>query len=219
MKLKSFNDTQRLVTVSICFPIALLIIRVLYSGDFTYLFYPWNLFLALIPLFCSGLLEKEKTFNYKSISVLLLWLLFLPNAPYLITDIFHFEERPPVPQWFDLMLVVSGAWNGILYFMISLFKIENFLNKTCQPKLVNKLMPLVLLLSGYGVYIGRYLRYNSWDVVTEPFNIVKTSAHHFYHPFQNLNVWLFTFIFSLFLGIMYFTIKKLPRALFVTKQF
>jgi uncharacterized membrane protein len=219
MKLKKKNDTQKLVSGSLSFTLSLLLIRVLYTGEPMYFFYPWNLFLGLIPLFFSSLLAKEKKLNYKSILFFALWLLFVPNAPYLITDIFHFEERPPVPAWFDLMLVVSGAWNGILFFMISLLRIERFLYATCQKNLVNKIMLLLILLCGYGVYIGRYLRYNSWNVVTDPFDILKTSTHHIHHPLQNLNVWLFTFIFSLFLAIMYFTIKKLPRALFATGQF
>lgn len=217
--MKKINDTQKLVSVSLLFTLSLLIIRALYTNELTYFFYPWNLFLGLIPLFLSGLLVKQKRFNYKSIALFSVWLLFLPNAPYLITDIFHFEKRPLVPQWFDLMLVVSGAWNGILCCMISLLRAEKFLSKTCPPNVVSKLMPVILLLCGYGVYVGRYLRYNSWDVVTEPFSIIKSSTHHIHHPFQNLNVWLFTFIFSFFLGIMYFTIKKLPRALFATGQF
>ena len=218
MRYKKLSETQKFVSVSLMFTLSLLIIRGLYANELTYFFYPWNLFLASIPLVFSGLALKQKKLNYKAVIFLLLWLLFVPNAPYLITDIFHFEERPPVPQWFDLMLVVSGAWNGILCFMISLLRVENFLNKTCRHNLVNKLMPLLIILCGYGVYIGRYLRYNSWDIVTEPGAIIKTSTHHIYHPFQNLNVWLFTFIFSMFLGIMYFTIKKLPRILFVTRQ-
>ncbi|MEP6684143.1 MAG: DUF1361 domain-containing protein [Parafilimonas sp.] len=219
LKLRRMNDTQKLISVSLIFTLSLLFVRVIYTGGLMYFFYPWNLFLGLIPLFFSGLLVKQKTINYKSILFFGMWLLFVPNAPYLITDIFHFEARPPVPSWFDLMLVVSGAWCGILCFIVSLLRIENFLNAVCTRNFANTIMPLLILLCGYGVYIGRYLRYNSWDVITNPFNIIKTSTHHIHHPFQNLNVWLFTFIFSLFLGIMYFTIKKLPRALFATGQF
>jgi uncharacterized membrane protein len=219
MNFKKISDTQVIVSISLCFTISLLTVRALYTGTIMYFFYPWNLFLALLPLFFSGLLVKVKSISYKSICLFLLLLLFLPNAPYLITDIFNFEARPPVPLWFDLMLVVSGAWNGILCFTISLLRIEKFLNTISHLNLANKITPLILLLCGYGVYIGRYLRYNSWDVVTKPFHILKTSTHHIYHPFQNLNVWLFTFIFSVFLGIMYFTIKKLPRSLTSVEQF
>jgi uncharacterized membrane protein len=103
--------------------------------------------------------------------------------------------------------------------MISLFRVEKFLKTRSPFKQTDIIMFLLLIPCGYGIYIGRYLRYNSWDVVTEPINILKTSTHHLHHPFQSLNVWLFTFIFASFLGIIYFTIKKLPRALSAAGQF
>ena len=149
------DDTQKMVSVSLCFTLSLLTIRVLFTGSTIYSFYPWNLFLALIPLYISGLLLKQKTINYKSIFLLSVWLLFLPNAPYLVTDIFHFEERRPVPAWFDLLLVVSGAWNGILICMLSLFRVEKFLTSRCKPKLVAAIMFGLLVPCGYGIYIGR----------------------------------------------------------------
>jgi uncharacterized membrane protein len=219
MKLKKLNDIQKLISVSVGFTLILLIIRCVYTGTLTYFFYPWNLFLGMLPVFFSGSLLKEKTFNYKSILWLGLWLLFLPNAPYLLTDIFHFQERLPVPMWFDLILVVSGAWNGILFCMISLFRVEKFLKACVNPRFVNVLMFLLLIPCGYGIYIGRYLRYNSWDIVTNPKGLIKASTHHIHHPLQSLNVWLFTFVFAAFLGIVYFTIKKLPRLLYTTTRF
>ncbi|MBS1745581.1 MAG: DUF1361 domain-containing protein [Bacteroidetes bacterium] len=218
MKLNKLNDIQKLVTVSVMFTLSLLFIRAVYTHTLTYFFYPWNLFLGLLPLFFSGMLLRQKKFNLISIMLLSLWLLFLPNAPYLVTDIFHFETRPPIPQWFDLMLVVSGAWNGILFCMISLLWVEKFLRTRYKSKLAEALMFLTLIPCGYGIYIGRYLRYNSWDVVTDPVSLIKTSSHHLYHPFQNLNVWLFTMVFAVFLGIIYFTIKKLPQ-LMMQRQF
>jgi uncharacterized membrane protein len=213
------TPTQTLVSVSVGFTLSLLFVRAIYTESLTYFFYPWNLFLAIVPLVLSGLLSKQKTLNYKSILLLGLWLLFLPNAPYLVTDIFHFFERPPVPMWFDLMLVVSGAWNGILLCMISLFKVERFLKSVYRHRFINVLMFLLLIPCGYGIYIGRFLRYNSWDVFTDPLGIIKTSTHHLHHPFQSLNVWLFTFVFAAFLSIVYFTIKKLPRLIVTAKQF
>ena len=218
MKLKTMNDIQKLIFVSLFFTLSLLALRAVYTGSLTYFFYPWNLFLATVPLFFSGLLVKQKTLNYKSILLLVLWLLFLPNAPYLVTDIFHYQKRPPVPMWFDLILVVSGAWNGILMCMISMFRVERFLKKVFNPKLTSPIMFLLLIPCGYGIYIGRFLRYNSWDVITQPVSILKTSTHHLHHPFQSLSVWMFTFIFAFFLGIIYFTIKKLPQALYAQRQ-
>ena len=74
-------------------------------------------------------------------------------------------------------------------------------------------MFLLLVSCGYGIYLGRYLRYNSWDLLTEPASIIETSGSHVYHPLRNMNVWLFTLAFAVFLSIIYFTIKRLPRVL------
>ena len=213
MKFKKLSEMQKLICVSLLFTLSLLAVRVAYTGTMTYLFYPWNLLLALVPFYFSGLLLKQKKFGWKTILVFASWFLFLPNAPYLVTDIFHFEERPPVPAWFDLLLVVSGAWNGVLICMISLFRIEKFLLNRCQIKSPGIIMFLLLISCGYGIYLGRYLRYNSWDVLTEPVSIIQTSGSHVYHPLRNLNVWLFTLAFAVFLSIIYFTIKRLPRVL------
>ncbi|MFT4154263.1 DUF1361 domain-containing protein [Parafilimonas sp.] len=213
MKLKKLSDTKRLILISLGFTLSLLFVRVFYTGELAYFFYPWNLFLATVPLFFSSLLKRQTTLNYKSILYFVLWLLFLPNAPYLVTDIFHYEQRPPVPVWFDLVLVVSGAWNGILLCMLSLFSVEKFIRKVCSRKYVDCIMLSILAACGYGIYIGRFLRFNSWDVITDPAGLLKASTHHIHHPVQSLNVWLFTFLFASFLSIVYFTIKKLPQAL------
>lgn len=213
MKFIKLNNANKLIAVSVLFTIMILAFRVWYTKELNYCFYPWNLFLAIVPLFFSGYLKKQRRINFKTILMLCGWLFFLPNAPYLLTDIFHFDERPPVPAWFDLILVISGAWNGVLICMISLFQVEKFIQRNSNSTFSTIIMIVLLFPCGYGVYLGRYLRYNTWDIVTDPFDLVKASTHHIHHPFQNLNVWLFTVLFAMFLNIIYFTIKKLPGTL------
>lgn len=207
-----FTLTEKVVAVSVSFTILLLVVRIFFSGNTIYLFYPWNIFLGALPLFFSSRLVKKHRFNFKAMSLLCAWLLILPNAPYLVTDIFHFEERPPVPYWYDLLIVVSGAWNGMLMFIISLFQVEKFLSRILQKKWLNVSMIALLFASGYGIYLGRYLRYNSWDIITRPGTIASSSFNHVVHPFQNIGLWIFTFLFSSFLSIVYFSIKYLPQA-------
>jgi uncharacterized membrane protein len=125
--IKKLNGFERMVLLSILFTIILVVIRYLSTSDQQYFFYPWNLFLATVPYFFSRRLKKYKQINLKVMATLCCWLLFLPNAPYVITDFFHFEERPPVPYWFDLLLVVSGAWNGAVLGITSLMQVERFL--------------------------------------------------------------------------------------------
>ncbi len=205
MKLK-FSDTEKMILLSVSFTVALLIVRMVYAGNLTYIFYPWNLFLAMIPMYFSRQL-KQAVMGYKTILLLCAWLLFFPNAPYLVTDIFHFEERPPVPQWFDLLIVVSGAWNGLLLCMVSLRQVEQFLSAYVKKKWLNTITVSFLFLCGYGIYLGRYLRYNSWDIFVKPITILNSSLHHIFQPVTYHSIWAFTISFSAFLSLVYFSMK------------
>jgi len=149
--------------------------------------------------------------NVLAVLLLLMWLLFFPNAPYIITDLFHYEERLPVPYWYDLVLVISAAWNGLILGMVSLMNVEKFLSRYLKPLWVRVCEIVSLLLCSYGVFIGRFLRFNSWDLITDPRILVYTSAHHVLLPQHYSKLWVFTLLFSVFLGIIYFTLQNLPH--------
>jgi uncharacterized membrane protein len=117
-----------MLLLSILFTMVLLCARFYYTKELMYSFYIWNTFLAVIPLCCSRRLIRLDRFGYKAVLLLAGWLAFLPNAPYMITDVFHYMDRPPVPAWFDLLLVTSAAWNGLLLGIISLMQVERFLH-------------------------------------------------------------------------------------------
>jgi uncharacterized membrane protein len=206
------SDTSKMLLLSISFTMALLLVRFVYSLTTDYRFYGWNTFLAAIPYLASAQLLKRKKINAAAISLIIVWLLFFPNAPYIITDLFHYEERPPVPYWYDLILVISAAWNGLILGLISLMNVEIFLNRYLKPKLVKFCVFISFLLCGYGIFIGRFLRFNSWDILTDPGYIAYTSAHHILRPQHYQKLWVFTILFAVFLGIIYFTLKKLPQA-------
>jgi uncharacterized membrane protein len=202
-------ELDRMLLMSISFTLLLLTARIIFSGQMVYLFYPWNLFLALVPLLLSRKLKKYKKMSVKSFFIIAGWLLFFPNAPYLITDIFHFNQRLPVPYWYDLLLVMSGAWNGLILGIISLIEVEKFLMKIIKPFWVNCFCLLSFFLCAYGVYIGRFLRFNSWWVITNPETVLRQSAHHVLLPENYPQLWTFTFSFAVLLALIYFTLKKL----------
>lgn len=204
---------SKMLLLSVGFTMSLLLVRFLYSSTTDYSFYGWNTFLAAIPYFVSTQLLKLKRLNAFAVLMLVVWLLFFPNAPYLITDLFHYEERLPVPFWYDLLLVISGAWNGLILGMASLMNIENFLTRYLKPGLVKLVVVSSLLLGSYGVFIGRFLRFNSWNIITDPRILVYTSAHHVLLPRNYPKLWVFTILFAVFLGIIYYTLQYLPRLL------
>ncbi|MEO7530137.1 MAG: DUF1361 domain-containing protein [Sediminibacterium sp.] len=211
MNLK-ISGTSKMLLLSVGFLMSLLLVRFIYSNNtLVYRFYGWNTFLAAIPYFISTQLIKISKLNVAAIVLIGLWLLFFPNAPYLITDLFHYEERADVPFWYDLLIVVSGAWNGLILGMTSLMNVEKFLARHVKPIWVTISVFFSLLLCSYGVFIGRFLRFNSWNIVTDPRGLVYTSAHHVLSPQNYPKLWVFTILFTVFLTIVYFTLKKLPR--------
>ncbi|HJU46036.1 MAG TPA: DUF1361 domain-containing protein, partial [Chitinophagaceae bacterium] len=182
---------------------------IVYTRELTYGFYIWNTFLAVMPVFFSRQLIGLNKFSLKAALLIVCWLAFFPNAPYIITDLFHYTEKPPVPKWFDLLLVTSAAWNGLILGIISLMQVEQFLTRLLHQLWVKVIIITSFGLCGYGIYIGRFLRFNSWDVITNPGDLMYVSAHHILQPHEHTRTWGFTLLFAIMFGIIYFTLKQL----------
>jgi uncharacterized membrane protein len=208
--IRKLSYEERIQVVSIGFTISLLGFRIIYSGTLSYIFFAWNLFLAIIPLLFSRQLVKHQKINARSLLLMSGWLLFLPNSPYIITDILHFRERWPVPKWYDLLLVTSAAWNGLCLGFISLMHVEQFLSRFLTKMKVQVIILTCMFLCSYGIYIGRFLRFNSWDIISAPGQLAAETTQHFFNPLAHFRVWEFTFLFSVMLTIIYFTLKNLP---------
>ena len=135
------------------------------------------------------------------------WLLFFPNSPYILTDLFHLRERNSVPLWFDLILILSFAWTGLTFGFISLLDIEAMLKKYLNSKAVSFIIVAMLFLGSFGVYIGRYLRWNSWDIVNNPFALAADIGERFTDPFSHPRTWGLTILMGVLLNMMYWTFK------------
>jgi uncharacterized membrane protein len=206
--LKTLSSLEKMLLVSVSFTMLLLLTRCCFTKELTYSFYVWNTFLAILPLLFSRSLIRMSKCNFMAILLLACWLAFFPNAPYLITDMFHYMEKPPVPKWFDLLLVTSAAWNGLLLGIVSLMQVEQFLSRHLRENWVKFFVIVSFMLCGYGVYIGRYLRFNSWDAVTAPQKLIYTFSLHIFQPQDYIMLWAFTFLFGTMFGIVYFTLKQ-----------
>ena len=194
------------ISSSIC--VILLLIRFQISDNYNYRFLVWNLILAWIPLFISQYLYyKEKLVqNWRSNLIFLSWLVFFPNAPYIVTDFIHLRPKIGVPLWFDLLLIISFVWNGLLLGFVSLIDIHSILLKIYSVKKSWAIIISILFLSGYGIYLGRFERLNSWDIIVHPFRLI-------HHLFSNLTdpeilqrIIGVTFGFGIFLVISYLSI-------------
>lgn len=196
--------------ISSIFCLALLIFRTSVSDTFMYLFLVWNLFLAFLPWAMSTFLHVHPTLRKSGIAQIALigsWLVFFPNAPYILTDLFHLKNSISMPQWFDLVLVLSFAWVGLLYGLFSLWDIELLLNPRIGQRWAAFCASGFLFLSAFGIYLGRFLRWNSWDILHHPFGLFRDIADRFLHPAEHPRTWGVTIFLGLFLNMAYWSFK------------
>jgi uncharacterized membrane protein len=203
------NETIFMGTLSIlCFSFS--VFRYIYSDTRTFLFLNWNLFLAFLPWALTSLALIKPNIHKAIITIFLLlgtWLLFFPNAPYILTDLFHLRNSYSMPVWFDLILILSFAWTGLLFGLLSLFDIEEILNTSIKPFYVKIVSIGLLFLGSFGIYMGRFLRWNSWDIITEPFSLIYDIKNSIINPFSHLKVWGFTIFMGLFLNMVYWSLR------------
>jgi len=197
------------------FSCVLLATRMLVTGTIEYIFLPWNLFLAFVPYWITWRMTRDISIlehKVKLLTTLIAWLLFFPNSFYIITDLFHFARIRSAPKWFDLLLIFSFAWNGIIGGILSLRRIEIIAGLLGKKKFSLVLVFAVMWLSAFGIYIGRFLRFNSWDVITDPFSLAGEIIGMVIHPFDNSYAWGMTLCYSVFMTFLYFTVKKLGES-------
>ncbi len=181
-----------------------------YRGSQTFFFLNWNLFLAWIPyLIALSLPALYKKFNSKILIVgaLLCWLLFFPNAPYILTDLLHLKKRTGIPLWYDMMLFLSFAWTGLMLGYLSLLEVQLFLQKFFSTLFVNLLSISALILCGFGIYLGRFQRWNSWDIIAQPVSLFSDILNILTQP----HTFGLAIVISVFLLLGYFTLTTLAQ--------
>jgi uncharacterized membrane protein len=217
---KDFQKTEveGILLLSCAFSVCLTGIRVVYTGNILFVWLIWNLFLAFVPYAISRFAIRRPQLihnNWKFILVFISWLLFIPNSFYIITDLFHLRVRS-VPLWFDLALILSFAWNGLLLGILSMRQMEKMMEM--KLNIANEWLFVypMMLLNAFGVYVGRYLRFNSWDVFSNPFRLFNEIMYLIVHPIRNRFDWSMIFCYSVFMTLIYLTIKRLSKTLLST---
>lgn len=199
--MSSFNQKS---TYFLIFCISILAVRVMYAGNIKLSFLLWNLFLAWIPYYASLKLNDISSKNkWKFLFTLGLSVLFLPNAIYLVTDLIHLKPREDVPYWYDIVLLFSFSVLGLIYSTLTLIHIEGNLKKLFDKKWTVPIVLFIILSSGYGVYVGRILRWNSWDVFINPLSLLIDCANRLIHPFSYPAAYGFTLVFGMIQGLFW----------------
>jgi uncharacterized membrane protein len=228
---------DRLLASSMCFSCMLVVVRIVHSGRLLFIFMIWNLFLAYIPYALSTWLTARYSISdgrwpevsgtrlsltrRRGSQILLVvlslaWLLFIPNTFYILTDLYHLTDHgrtSRVPEWYDLVLILSFAWNGLLLGVLSVRHMEKLFMPRASVLAGWLFVYPIMMLNALGVYTGRYLRYNSWDIISDPLQLLADILDMIIHPFRNHPVWNMILCFSILLTLIYRMFRGSSKAL------
>lgn len=203
------------ILLSTFFSLALLSARVLQSHSFAYRNLIWNLFLAWIPylfsIWAAALYVSRPGRRWVIIFPGILWLIFFPNAPYIITDFLHLADRPRIPIWYDILMLAAFAWTGFFLAIVSLRTMQIIVKNHFGWFMSWVFAGTALTLGGIGIYLGRFSRWNSWDIFFSPKEILFDVAVRIVNPLSNLNFFGFTTIITAFLIVFYLMFISIRR--------
>lgn len=190
------------IFISVSFAISLVFFRMKITQSEFYIFLIWNLFLAGIPYVITQAMKNYIWLQSSNIASLLCfstWLLFLPNSPYIITDIIHLQNNNSLLAWYDLLLVFVFAINGLVLGLLSMVDMCQMISFKFSTRMAFFSMLKICLLTGYGIYLGRFLRFNSWDIIRQP----KFLWQQIIESSQDPKAYFITFAFGGFLWILF----------------
>lgn len=196
------------------FGVAMVVFRMAYSGTGEYRNLLWNLVLAWVP-FVVALTVYDRHRRGVSPRRLalpaLVWLLFLPNAPYLVTEYKFLGQLGGAPVWYDITLLTTFAWVGLLLGFASLYLMHTVAERLFGAAASWCAALVVLALSGFGVYLGRFERWNSWDVVLDPVTIATSLGGGLADPLSHARTLAITIAMGAFLSLGYLVLYSFLR--------
>ena len=189
---------------------AIWFVRYVYTDSIAFIFLMWNLFLAWLPVLFGLMARRNGASKLGRWLWGGLWLLFFPNAPYLLTDILHLGQLGRVPLWYDLIMLIAFALVGLFLGFASLFWLQELVAQAWN-RLTSWIFVLFALgLSSFGIYLGRFLRWNSWDVFVQPTVLLRDLVDHLLVWTQFRETAVVTLLLTaVFIGA-YFIIFALP---------
>ncbi len=195
--------------------LGLVLARIAYTGNWNYSFLAWNLFLAWLPLLFALLASQEfqnrgrHTWTFRSMAAA--WLLFFPNAPYIFTDLTHLTTHFYNHFWIDMVLIISCAFTGLVIGFVSLYLMQTVVRRMWGALASWVFVFGIAGLSSFGIYLGRFLRFNSWDVILRPMRLYHGIGKWAADPFSHPTGYAFPALFATFLFTSYLILYALTH--------
>jgi uncharacterized membrane protein len=218
-------DIHRLLKRTCCYPLMLctvlaagfLALRFHFTDTSRHGYYIWNTFLAWVPWLCSvGALRLHESLPLRRgpvVALACVWLAFFPNAPYLVTDFVHFDRARSFAWWYDVGMMLTFAWTGCFLAIVSLRIMQEIVRSLLGGVASWTFVVLTLGLSGIGIYLGRFARLNSWDLLTQPLMIGQRVIAGVLDITQHPRTIGVTLMFSSLLFVCYLTWTSSPPTL------
>ena len=190
-----------------------------HEHDFAYMI--WNLFLAWVALgltiWLERTLHRTQWSSWYALGITALWFIFLPNTFYMITDYIHVQELAEADLLNGIFMLSSFIINGAVLGFLSVAIVHSELLRRVRARTAGMLVGIVLLSCSFAMFIGRELRWNSWDIVVNPsfllFDISERVIHAGEHPGMITAVGSFFILISSFYIVMWY-VARANRHLF-----
>ena len=191
--------------------VAIIVARVIYTGQPWYAFLLWNLFLAWVPLTLALAAYWVQESDVAVFGMGLMWLLFFPNALYMVTDLIYINQSRYELVWFDLLMLVYFALTGLFLGFASLQIMQSLWAKFGSVKGSWRFVMVSLSLGAFGVAIGRLLRWNSWDIFSHPYQVAASVLGAILRPWRHWDIWMMTVLLTAVFLFVYLAITQLPK--------
>lgn len=187
--------------------ILLYVMRVIATDSWRYWFMLWNLTLAWLPLAFAFWLRQRlahsRWLSWPNVLISLAWLGFLPNSFYMVSDLVHLSSTGEIVILYDVALMTSLIANGMILGYISTYIIHKELLKRLKTSWAHTIIALIFVSCGFAIYLGRYLRWNSWDLILNPAGVLFDVSESLIHPLLHAEAYFVTFTFFILIASLY----------------
>lgn len=188
----------------------LLGVRVVESDSFRYVFLVWNLILAALPPLLAWALvtrlRKHSWAGWQQLGLTVLWIVFLPNSFYLLTDFIHLRQTYEASLLFDIGMLTSFVITGLIMGCISIYLVHTELRKRIRPGQAWVLVAGLFLASSFALCLGRFTRWNTWDILLKPAGLLFDVSDRFINPAVHSQTYIVTGVFFVVLLSIYWVI-------------
>lgn len=175
----------------------------------------WNLFLAWVPLlmiiWLRQTIKRKRWSSWQGITLSFLWLGFLPNSFYMISDYIHLEDQPSIDVLYDSVMLSAFVLTGLMLGFLSLYLFHAELNKRLTTRSSRKIISIILFMCSIAIYLGRDLRWNTWDLFINPAGILFDVSDRLINSRANGQMFITIFSFYLLLGVIYIIIRNIAH--------